>query len=199
MAFQPRYRNSLISALPPTLDLQDPRLHITALEARLHLFQLPPEIVLPEELQLPRENEALYSITYAKDEVSILTPTLAESDPVKQLRQDGTLKYEGPWTCLKLAGPMDLTLTGMLCKVCHYTDAENVIGILISMIAPLARGSIPIFSISTWNTDFVLIHDEDRGRAIEALRTAGWSVVDLESVVFFICIARTCPLTPSSV
>ena len=48
------------------------------------------------------------------------------------------------------------------------------------MTAPLASGMIPIFAISTWNTDFVLVHDEDRRSAVEALREAGWTVDDLK-------------------
>ncbi|KAF2096344.1 hypothetical protein NA57DRAFT_77949 [Rhizodiscina lignyota] len=145
------------------LNLRDPRLHIAALEARLHLYQLPPDIVLPEELQLPRQKDAFYSITYTSNEISIITQTLAVSDSVKELQKQGTLKYEGPWSCLKINGPMDLTLTG----------------VMAAMTTPLARGSIAVFAISTWNTDFILLHDVDRSRAIDALRATGWTVDDL--------------------
>lgn len=109
------------------LDLRDPRLHIAALPAHLHLYQLPTSIVLPEELQLPRQEESVYSITYAPNEVSILTSVLAVSDSVKALQRDGTIKYDGPWTCLKINGPMDLTLTGRFFKAALGRNSLDVI------------------------------------------------------------------------
>lgn len=99
------------------LDLRDKRLHIAVLATRLHLYQLPTAVVLPEELQLPRQEDAFYSITYAPGEVSIVTSVLAVSDPVKALQRDGSINYEGPWACLKINGPMDLTLTGRVLEM----------------------------------------------------------------------------------
>lgn len=94
------------------LDFADPRLHVEALPVRLHLYQLAPALALPEELQLPGNDQQFYSVTFAPGEVSIVTPTLAVSDAVETLKKEGKLKYEGPWSCLKINGPMDLTLTG---------------------------------------------------------------------------------------
>jgi hypothetical protein len=99
------------------LDLRDQRLHVAALEARLHLYQIAPTAELPEELQAPRQGKAFYSITYADDEVSIISPVLAISEAVMKLKTDGSIKYEGPWTCLKVNGPMDLTMTGRTNKL----------------------------------------------------------------------------------
>jgi hypothetical protein len=94
------------------LDLKDKRLHIAALEARLHLYQLPRTTEIPEELQAPSKEDSFYSITYASDEASVITTVLAISEPVMKLKLDGSIKYEGPWTCLKVNGPMDLSMTG---------------------------------------------------------------------------------------
>jgi len=53
----------------------------------------------------------------------------------------------------------------------------NAIGILQSFLAPLAEARIPIFAVSTYNTDFVLVHEEFEQRALEALKRAGYELV----------------------
>lgn len=94
------------------LNLADPRLHVAVLPVRLHLYQLEAGLALPEELQLPTKDQQFYSVTYAPGEVSIVTPTLAVGDVVMKLKRQERIKYEGPWSCLKINGPMDLTMTG---------------------------------------------------------------------------------------
>jgi hypothetical protein len=45
--------------------------------------------------------------------------------------------------------------------------------VLASFVEPLADAHIPIFAISTFNTDYVLIRREDMERAVAALARAG--------------------------
>ena len=61
------------------------------------------------------------------------------------------------WVCLKLEGPFEFSLTG----------------VLLSFIEPLSTKDIPIFAISTYDTDYVLVQEEFAERAIGALRQAG--------------------------
>ncbi len=61
------------------------------------------------------------------------------------------------WVCLKLEGPFPFSLTG----------------VLLSFIEPLSNNAIPIFAISTFDTDYVLIQEEFMGRVIDLLRDAG--------------------------
>jgi uncharacterized protein len=64
----------------------------------------------------------------------------------------------GPrWICLKLEGPFPFSQTG----------------VLLSFIAPLSNSAIPIFAISTYDTDYVLVQEEFQDAALEALRSAG--------------------------
>jgi hypothetical protein len=58
------------------------------------------------------------------------------------------------------------------------------------LTAPLAAAQVAIFAISTWNTDFVLVHDEDRSRAVDALRTVGWTVDDLRYIHSLLCLSE---------
>jgi hypothetical protein len=88
------------------------------------------------------------SITRTPEELSIVCP--AENIP-KDVAP-------GPrWICLKLEGPFPFSQTG----------------VLLSFIEPLSKNSIPIFAISTYDTDYVLIQEEFAGAALTALQDAG--------------------------
>jgi|SRR5678810_607404 hypothetical protein len=67
---------------------------------------------------------------------------------------------EGPWRILQVRGPLDLALTG----------------VMASLAAPLADAAVSMFAISTYDTDYVLVHSEDVERAAHALRSVGHRV-----------------------
>jgi hypothetical protein len=69
---------------------------------------------------------------------------------------DGALA-ERRWAALKLKGPFPFSMTG----------------VLASFLQPLAEAQVPIFAMSTFDTDYVLIKCEDVERAVIALGTAG--------------------------
>lgn len=50
---------------------------------------------------------------------------------------------------------------------------------MAELTAPLAKAHIAIFAISTWNTDFILVHEPDRRSAMDVLMAEGWIVDDL--------------------
>ncbi len=58
------------------------------------------------------------------------------------------VKKESGWRILKVNGPLDFSLTG----------------ILASIAGPLANAGISIFAISTFETDYVMVNDESRTR-----------------------------------
>jgi len=88
------------------------------------------------------------SITRTEDELSIVCAT--EVVPGWVQREDG-------WRCLMLLGPFPFTM----------------VGILLSVLAPLAEASVGIFAVSTYDTDYVLVKDADLARALAALTEAG--------------------------
>ena len=47
---------------------------------------------------------------------------------------------------------------------------------LAALANPLASANISIFALSTYDTDYVLVRDEDLTRACEQLRKAGHTV-----------------------
>lgn len=114
--------------------------------------------VLPETLAICRlEREAsvpewamgeFVSITRTPDELSIVCN---ERDVPPGVKADRG------WRALKIEGPLDLALTG----------------VLASIAVPLAEARINIFAISTFDTDYVLVKADRVTEAIRVLRTSG--------------------------
>lgn len=92
------------------------------------------------------------SITRTEDELSVVCPA-------DNLPHDVEAQHH--WMCLKLEGPFPFSQTG----------------VLLSFIEPLSSKGIPIFAISTYDTDYVLIQEEWVGAAISALHGAGHQLV----------------------
>ena len=55
--------------------------------------------------------------------------------------------------------------------------APEMVGVLVSLITPLAQVGVPIFAVSTFDTDYVLVRDAQLDRALDAIRGAGHIVV----------------------
>jgi hypothetical protein len=87
-------------------------------------------------------------VTRTADELSIVCP--ARQVPAE-------VQHEDDWTCLKLEGPFPFSETG----------------VLVSFVQPLSARAIPIFAISTFDTDYVLVKEAWVERTLEALREAG--------------------------
>jgi uncharacterized protein len=87
------------------------------------------------------------SITRTADEVSVVCPT--DNLPAE-------MHSSHRWICLQLEGPFPFSQTG----------------VLLSFIEPLSRKDVPVFAISTYDTDYVLIQEEFAW-AVDALRAAG--------------------------
>jgi hypothetical protein len=60
----------------------------------------------------------------------------------------------------QVAGPLEFSLTGVLAAIA----------------VPLADAGVSIFAISTFDTDYLLVKEDDVAKAMEALRAAGHSV-----------------------
>ncbi len=88
------------------------------------------------------------SITRTADELSIVCP-------MQSLPTD--VESSNRWTCLKLQGPFPFSQTG----------------VLLSFIEPLSSNGIPIFAISTYDTDYVLFQEEFVGAALNILQKTG--------------------------
>jgi hypothetical protein len=68
------------------------------------------------------------------------------------------------WACLMLEGPFPFSQTG----------------VLLSFIEPVSNNGIPIFAISTYDTDYVLIQEEFAGNAVSTLQQVGHELLARE-------------------
>ena len=91
------------------------------------------------------------ALVRTEHELSLVAPQDAVPDDARAVRD---------WVALAVEGPLDLALTG----------------ILATLAGVLARADVPIFALSTFDTDLVLVPDARRGDAISALRRAGHEV-----------------------
>ena len=64
---------------------------------------------------------------------------------------------EGPWRAFRVQGPIVMTL----------------IGVVAALANALADAGISIFAISTFDTDYILVHEPDFDAAVDALTNAG--------------------------
>jgi len=95
--------------------------------------------------------QGLVSVTRTADELSIVAPRERVPDGVTAQRD---------FRALRVAGSLDF----------------GAVGVLASLVGPLAAAGVSIFSISTYDTDYILVRQSDLDRAIAALKSAGHTV-----------------------
>ena len=52
----------------------------------------------------------------------------------------------------------------------------SAVGVLASLTAPLADAGLGVFALSTYDTDYLLVKEDDFGAAVDALRRHGHTV-----------------------
>lgn len=72
-----------------------------------------------------------------------------------------TLERDDGWRGFRIQGSLDFSLIGILSKLSGI----------------LAEYKIGIFAVSTYNTDYILVKEENFERALEALASNGYSFV----------------------
>ena len=92
-----------------------------------------------------------YSATRTFDELSVVCA---------QVNVPEGITCDKGWRCLKVEGPLDLSLTG----------------VIASLAATLAHASISIFGVSTYDTDYLMVREKDLQRAVLVLSQAGHEV-----------------------
>ena len=88
------------------------------------------------------------SITRTAEELSVVCSQNLVPDDVR---------CERGWRCLRVAGTMDFSM----------------VGVVASLVTPLADARVSVLVVSTFDTDYMLVKESDLERALTALRTAG--------------------------
>lgn len=120
-------------------------MRLTVLPGPFALCRLPPDQEVPSWALRDR---GFLSITYTAEELSVACPSASVPSYVQSDRG---------WVAIKVEGPLDLSLTGILASLAH----------------PLAEAGIPIFAVSTYDTDYLLVRQERLSQAREVLEDYG--------------------------
>ncbi len=94
---------------------------------------------------------AISSVTRTPEELSVVCREAAVPEGVPS---------ETGWACLKVAGPLDFSLTG----------------VMAALAGPLADAAISLFAVSTYDTDYLLVKAATLDDAVAALTRSGHTV-----------------------
>lgn len=123
------------------------RFELTLLPERFTISQLAADAPIPEWAT----QGSFFSVTRARDELSVVC---------EHSRVPAGVRSQPGWSVLKVHGPFDLAETG----------------VLSSLALPLAEARVSLFTISTFDTDYLLIASETLSAAIGALERAGHKI-----------------------
>jgi hypothetical protein len=98
-----------------------------------------------------------FSITRTSEELSVIAETVLIPE---------RLRTEVSWRVMKVHGPFDL----------------SEVGVLASLVAPLAAAGVSVFTISTFDTDYLLVQSIQLLEAVTALRNAGHTVHQVKTI-----------------
>jgi hypothetical protein len=120
------------------------RLGLEVSSDRLAVVRLDPDAEVPAWAT----RSSFHSLTRTEDELSVVC---AEADVPAEVTAERGFRR------LTVCGPLEFSL----------------VGVLASLTAPLARAGVSLFSISTFDTDHLLVREADLDRACRALESAG--------------------------
>ena len=120
---------------------------LSLIPENLAVCRLSPDAEIPEWVP----SGGFTSVTRTAEELSIVCD--------EQFIPQGS-QMEPGWRALKVEGPLDFALTG----------------ILSALVAPLAKAKISIFAISTFDTDYLLIKQTALDQAITVLAAEGHKI-----------------------
>ena len=105
-----------------------------------------------------------YSLANVDSEYSFIGKTDEEKSLVCITSEvpENTIQRDDGWKAFRIQGVLDFSLIGILAKIA----------------AVLADNGIPIFAVSTFNTDYILVKKESHSKALKVLQTAGYTIVD---------------------
>ena len=122
-----------------------PKLVLSVLSGTFTIHKLLPDASIPEEIL----KSNFYSVSKTENELSVVCSEVIEVQ---------SLQSSKGWKCIKVAGPLDFNLTGIL------ADISDI----------LAKENISIFAISTFDTDYILVRTHDLSSATTKLRKADY-------------------------
>lgn len=132
----------------------DRSLELEWLEGSYAIWRLEPDAPVPAGAAPGAVGEELLSLTRTGEEFSVvgLERRAPEAVPVSR-----------GWSALRVRGELEHSLTG----------------VLASLASPLATAGVPVFALSTFDTDYLLVPTGSRDDVSAALRAAGHALRSL--------------------
>ena len=118
----------------------------------MELKALPYDLTICKVKEIDNLKSDFYFIAKTDEELSLVCKT--EDTP------ENTIEREDGWRCFRIQGVLDFSLVGILSK--------------LSMI--LAEHKIGIFAVSTYNTDYILVKEENFERALDILAANKYAI-----------------------
>lgn len=119
----------------------------------MKLRALPYRLSVAKYDSVPIAPGGFYTLSVTASEISLV----AESESLPQ----GYTLREDSWRALMIEGPLDFSL----------------VGVLSGISTALAEDGIPLFAISTFDTDYVLVKEGDFDRSCAVLKKKGYSIL----------------------
>jgi hypothetical protein len=126
-------------------------LTLSVIEGLFAIVKLSPESSIPDWAM----KGPFFSVTRSAEELSLV---------VSETNVPPAIDAARGWRMLKVHGPF----------------AFSEVGVLAALANPLARIGVGIFVISTYDTDYLLVQQEEIPVAIEALEHSGHRISNLE-------------------
>lgn len=121
------------------------KLTLSILDGRYSIHRFAPDSPIPASAAQSR----FFSISRTDEELSIVCESTIDLKAPQS---------ENDWHIIGVVGPLDFSLTG----------------ILAGISAVLADVEVSIFALSTYDTDYILVRDDDLKEAKRALLQAGY-------------------------
>ena len=99
---------------------------------------------------------------YLRNKFCFLAVTDRENSLVcpTEIVPEKTLQREDGWRLYRIQGQLEFSLIGILAKISRV----------------LARAGVPIFAISTFDTDYIMIKNTDEFSAVKRLEENGYNI-----------------------
>lgn len=117
---------------------------LTIIDGSFSIHRLSSDAAIPADVL----QQTFFAVLRSDTELSLVC---SSSVPVESQR------VSTGWACLKVAGPLDFNLTG----------------IIAAISSALSAASVPVFIVSSFDTDYVLVRHTDLDQAVAALRAGG--------------------------
>jgi hypothetical protein len=124
--------------------------NLIVLSKKYSIYKFLNQTVLPDWIY----STDFYSITGTKDELSVVA---SQNDSISN-----NIKCNKNWRILKISGPLDFSLVGIIADITCILKEKN----------------IPVFIISTYDTDYILMKQKDLNNGIKALTRKGYTFLN---------------------